>query len=202
MTRSMKRVTTVSGLRKDRAFRKNDGTVLQLTRIVHQLSKALDIRKAVVRCFFDLKWLHTIDFCLGITFFYSWKVSSPCDNIYREKNDVTGHLTRIQPLEVWAVDYAYPCKTQQKLMFLEILSSLVSEGLFEQQPLNEGMKIRWKDQGVTIRFQKLINIPCKMEKNNISLHAYCACNWPTKMKADAATWSKLPTSRTYLWNHK
>ena len=35
-------------------FRKGDGTVHQLTRIVHTLAEALDNRKAVVSCYFDL----------------------------------------------------------------------------------------------------------------------------------------------------
>ena len=35
-------------------FRKKDGTALQLARIVHSLSEALEKKNAVVSCFFDL----------------------------------------------------------------------------------------------------------------------------------------------------
>ena len=34
-------------------FRKKDGTVLQLSRIVHTLAEAVDNKKAIASCYFD-----------------------------------------------------------------------------------------------------------------------------------------------------
>ena len=105
-------------------------------------------------------------------------------------NDVTSHLTQIQPLK--AVNYALQCKNPQKLMFLENMTMDSQQILFQQKPLCQSIKIPWKKQGVTMHFKKLFNISCRMLKN-VSLYVNSASNWPTSVQSDTAAsafWAK------------
>ena len=115
-------------------------------------------------------------------------------------NEVTSHLTRIQPLEVWADKYALQCKSPQKLMFLENINMDSQQILFQQKPLCQSIKIPWKKQGVTMRFAKLFNISCKTLKN-VSLYVNSASNWPISAPSEHYKLS-YPQTVLYLWDYK
>ena len=91
-------------------------------------------------------------------------------------NEVTCHLTWIQPLEVWALNYALQCKNPQKLLFLENMNMDCQQILFQQKPLCQSIKILWKKQGVTMCFKKLFNFSFKTLKN-VFLYGNSASNY-------------------------
>ena len=85
----------------------------------------------------------------------------------QRNNEVTScsHLTRIQALEVWAVNYAFKCKNPQTLRFLENMNMDSRKILFQQKPLCQIKKVPWEKNKLSpCILRSYSTIPINVEK--------------------------------------